>query len=209
MNGGSSLPKTCTVEGCDGKFYAKGRCRNHWHQEWRRQDRERGLRAACAIEGCDKPYVSRGWCEQHYNAWKRHRDPLYRKQRKVCTVPDCDRKHSARGWCELHYARWKAHGDPLQVYPPGTARVAGVKVTAYNPQRRQRAARPRKRTRTDVGLAGVRVVAYNPKARIKSTPRTATVRVIVPKRPKYYDTQELLAELERETERSLRLDPPR
>jgi hypothetical protein len=132
MNGGSSLPKTCTVEGCDGKFYAKGRCRNHWHQEWRRQDRERGLRAACAIEGCDKPYVSRGWCEQHYNAWKRHRDPLYRKQRKVCTVPDCDRKHSARGWCELHYARWKAHGDPLQVYPqepPGSLASRSLPTT--------------------------------------------------------------------------------
>jgi 5-methylcytosine-specific restriction endonuclease McrA len=41
------------------------------------------VKATCTIPGCPKPVrvKSRGLCNQHYHAWRRHGDPLVKKER--------------------------------------------------------------------------------------------------------------------------------
>lgn len=34
----------------------------------------------CTVEGCDQPHDAKGLCRAHYRRWRRHGDPLTRKQ---------------------------------------------------------------------------------------------------------------------------------
>ena len=62
--------KICSIEGCEAKLKARGRCNRHY----RRWLKERAQ--PCSIEGCDKPVKARGWCNRHWLRWDRHGDPL-------------------------------------------------------------------------------------------------------------------------------------
>lgn len=58
--------KTCTVDGCTRKHYAKGLCRNHRLIE---------VGERCAIAGCEAIRYSKGMCRRHYELVGRYGSP--------------------------------------------------------------------------------------------------------------------------------------
>lgn len=62
-------PEFCTIDGCDGKHYARGWCSKHYNR-WRLYGRLGLLEERiCAVDGCDQKHEALGWCRLHY---KRH-----------------------------------------------------------------------------------------------------------------------------------------
>jgi hypothetical protein len=79
--------------------------------------------STCSIEGCPHKGFARGWCQSHYGAWRRHGDPLIRKNQrglhKQCLVDGCPEKIRGLGYCTKHMTIFQRHGDPLKtVYEP-------------------------------------------------------------------------------------------
>jgi hypothetical protein len=69
--------KTCAVDGCDGKFLAKGLCRRHYNRVYSGREvggPERLTRPSgtpCSVEGCDRPgHNGFGLCGKHYQRLK-------------------------------------------------------------------------------------------------------------------------------------------
>jgi 5-methylcytosine-specific restriction endonuclease McrA len=126
--------RTCSEDGCDKPYVARGRCRKHYVQWYRSEGSGAGtLRVivndgACSIDDCDQPAKARGWCVKHWTRWSRHGDPLaptvrFHSQRPraesaaprkpaVCAIADCGKQATTRGWCPKHYQSWRRHGDP-------------------------------------------------------------------------------------------------
>lgn len=108
--------RTCTL--CDGKFYARGYCRNHY--EAARSRGEFGSGTTCEVDGCASAASLKGYCPKHYQRWKKwgdptKRDPEYTKRK--CSISDCANDAFCRGWCRSHYDRWYEQGDPLYRRP--------------------------------------------------------------------------------------------
>jgi hypothetical protein len=144
----------------------------------------------CGVADCDRKHYAKGWCMVHWKRWRKHGDLDHgRRTRGVCSIDGCDRPHSNKGWCKSHYMRWYRYGDPLRQPTPRPPRTTRKPRAAPSPPKR--APRP-STTKARAQLANIEVSAYNPRPR-----------------PGYWSTAELLATLDRETERSLRLDPPR
>lgn len=71
--------KTCSVDGCNGIYKAKGLCRTHYSRLLIHGDPSINLRAKnelCSIVDCESKPKSRGWCDKHYSRWLRHGNPL-------------------------------------------------------------------------------------------------------------------------------------
>jgi len=69
--------RVCKVDGCDGKFFAKGFCEMHyarkrkgWDMDAPRQVRYRKGQV-CSQDGCDRVVSAKGFCGMH---WKRNHD---------------------------------------------------------------------------------------------------------------------------------------
>lgn len=111
--------RTCSIDGCDRTYLARGFCSMH-HQRWRRgQDldpapiRDHRGPDICTIDDCDRDVKARGWCSLHYERWYVHGDPHHvTRPTETCTLDGCDKPHKSRGYCNLHYRRWKRDGDP-------------------------------------------------------------------------------------------------
>lgn len=98
--------RTCSIEGCGRRHYARTVCKTHYGAWWRGGGTGRG----CTVEGCKRPVEGRGLCQRHYARWAR----TFGTGRE-CVVKDCERPHYARGWCSIHYNRWRSNGDPSTV----------------------------------------------------------------------------------------------
>lgn len=118
--------RTCTIDGCEKRLFARGFCSMHYTRWTRYGDLERGRltseRKSCSIDGCGRPTLARGWCGTHYQRWSKHGDPgqadlLIVRPGSTCLVDGCENPPKGRGWCPMHYARWKQHGDPGEVTP--------------------------------------------------------------------------------------------
>jgi hypothetical protein len=115
--------KTCSIEGCKQKHYAKGYCSYHYERFRKYGDPEivfPGPRIGCLVEGCDGKHFGKGYCRTHYERFKKHGDLLKidyggisRKENPICSIEGCEKPVQARGWCSMHYKRWSEHGDPL------------------------------------------------------------------------------------------------
>ncbi len=113
--------RTCTIEGCERNYWARGMCTNHY-QAWRKHGdpliSHKAKRKTCRIEGCDKKAHGHSLCTKHYLRWHKHGDPLALLPRyDVCQMDDCDRTPRSElvGLCEMHYYRRRRHGDPSVV----------------------------------------------------------------------------------------------
>lgn len=76
----------------------------------------KSIAQSCAIDGCEKLAKTRGWCDTHYRRYKRHGDPLARKNRPnkspVCIVDGCESKTQSNELCAKHWTRQRRHGSP-------------------------------------------------------------------------------------------------
>lgn len=59
----------------------------------------------CSIEECSNNHKALGYCWKHYKMFKRHGNPLYKKEKKVCSVDECNNIHRAFGLCYNHYQK--------------------------------------------------------------------------------------------------------
>lgn len=78
--------RVCSVDGCGGKFVARGLCGMHYQR---------------AVHSGELVHLPK--------------TPAPKKERKslgICTVDGCDREIIAKGLCGRHYVRNKTHGDP-------------------------------------------------------------------------------------------------
>ena len=76
------LPEECKIEGCGKKHSAKGLCRNHWFQDYRKTYKNS---KTCSISGCGKPRDARGLCSTHYAQLPHRRlaNSIYEKTSKM------------------------------------------------------------------------------------------------------------------------------
>lgn len=122
--------RTCKIDGCGRKHYARGYCNKHW-QRWRTHGDPnfvtKHVPKVCKEDNCETTQIARGWCQHHYDAWRIHGDPLHHEKNQrpdTCTAKSCERPVEAVEWCDMHYRRFRKYGDANHV-PDKT----GPKVT--------------------------------------------------------------------------------
>lgn len=110
----------CSIEGCDGRIYARCLCEMHYRRKLRAGDTDRLVnetRADCSVGGCDREADARGLCHGHYQRLQRRGDveptqPLGRKRNGgMCAVEGCGRPSRTRQLCHAHYKRLLNSGD--------------------------------------------------------------------------------------------------
>ena len=113
--------RVCKVDGCDGKFFAKGFCEMHyarkrkgWDMDAPRQVRYRKGQV-CSQDGCDRVVSAKGFCGMH---WKRNHDnrdmdapPKTRNKGQDCKQDGCRRESRSAGFCPMHYERARNNWD--------------------------------------------------------------------------------------------------
>lgn len=102
--------KYCSIDGCSGKYHAKGFCSTHYNQYAPRQ--------ICAVNECTRFKHSYIFCAAHYARWKMYGDPGDAPIKKMdphrgCIVEACDRKHCARGYCSKHLWQIYKYGEVI------------------------------------------------------------------------------------------------
>lgn len=111
--------KQCTIEGCTGKYLARGWCNKHYHM-WTKWGDPLGhapepLRV-CTFPGCDKPHDSRGYCYAH--VWQLRHGVELRPIRPsripgaICAYEGCGDLAKTAEYCGKHYQRWRKYSDP-------------------------------------------------------------------------------------------------
>src|SRR5206468_10198493 len=69
-------PKTCSVDNCQVRHYAKGFCKKHYTQVLRHgkltPDRERGIVRVCKVENCGRTDTIKGHCRKHWRQIRVH-----------------------------------------------------------------------------------------------------------------------------------------
>mgnify|MGYP003588338986 CR=1 FL=1 len=96
----------CSVEGCDGKHYARGYCRYHYNRKM-----------TCDIPNCPDTHYARGLCKRHYQ--KMQRDS---PAKRLCEHEGCEGKHYGRGLCAKHYKRLQRSEMPIPEPKPRKAK---------------------------------------------------------------------------------------
>lgn len=108
--------RTCSVDGCDAAFLARGYCSKHY-QRWRARGsvEDRAPQTAdglCMFGECDKPVWARGWCTTHYSRWHRH-GTLDDVRAWVNAPPDtkwCPQCRAYRSTQDFSICRWTSSG---------------------------------------------------------------------------------------------------
>lgn len=98
------MERTCTIEGCDRKLFARGWCAGHYNRV--RRTGELGdaplgtKRTGCLVEGGEKKHRSLGYCYLHLYRVKSNGDPLVTR-RPISPVGEAH-----PNWCgeEVSYA---------------------------------------------------------------------------------------------------------
>lgn len=111
----NSIPRLCSVEGCDGTLKSRGYCNMHYRRWLKHGDVTftRKVRGECAVDGCKKLVAAKGWCKTHYYKWRRNGDPNIDKSkvRETCRLDGCTNPRKGLGYCGLHYNRLKSSGS--------------------------------------------------------------------------------------------------
>jgi len=147
--------RTCNVNGCSTRHYAKGFCKKHYTQLLRHgkltPERERGVVRVCKVEGCNRTDTIRWYCRKHARQLRVHGrltpDREHIMGFEGCRAPNCHQPHRAKGFCAKHYnrERWRRLKAAREVAARAPARARSMKKGA------KRASRPAKRTGRSIG----------------------------------------------------------
>jgi hypothetical protein len=88
--------RSCSVLGCEAKYFAKGFCKPHYYSSVANPGRRRNL---CSIPECPEPVRARGLCNNHYR-----KSPEYTSTVRVCRK--CGKSYI--GACKSCHARIEA-----------------------------------------------------------------------------------------------------
>jgi len=115
--------RTCSVDGCSRKHYARGFCASHY-TKWRLEHptpRNSRAQTVCSVEGCSRSADAKGMCHMHYRRWQKTGNagpaaPLNAApdNPRCCSVEECTLPHYCKGYCRSHYAHWRNHGHPTE-----------------------------------------------------------------------------------------------
>ena len=104
--------KSCAVEDCTNKHYAKTYCRKHYHRLWRKGTIELYKPEPCIMEGCERgANGGRGMCKNHYSAWYYHNRPYGQinpnhhayKGEKISYISAHNRVRQIRGHAKIYF----------------------------------------------------------------------------------------------------------
>ncbi len=96
--------RACSVDGCEGKYCARGFCARHYHLK--RQDGsllKLPPDRLCELDGCDRKYEARGLCVLHYQRFRKTgttdappRRAIVRVLDRIVTFSDVEVRRLAR-----------------------------------------------------------------------------------------------------------------
>lgn len=85
--------KTCSIPGCNKKYYSTGLCRSHYNKTHKNVLAEENDKK-CSVEGCLNRANLKGLCEKHYNyIYLKEYQPKY-KERNRDTLNKYNRTYS-------------------------------------------------------------------------------------------------------------------
>lgn len=109
--------RSCNIENCTTRHYAKGFCKKHYTQVLRHgrltPERERGVVRICKAAGCNETDTIRYYCRKHARQIRVHGRLTPEREHNMnndgCTVESCSEPHRAKGYCARHYnqQRWR------------------------------------------------------------------------------------------------------
>lgn len=109
------MSRTCTVIGCSDRHSAKGKCRYHYSQKYRRSDRVYPRKGEppklCDVALCDREVRVKGMCKWHYarklKGLDLERPLVIRSANKnaKCARPQCEKRAKSKLLCQTHYNR--------------------------------------------------------------------------------------------------------
>ncbi|MEU5673129.1 HNH endonuclease signature motif containing protein [Micromonospora sp. NPDC047762] len=129
--------RLCEIEGCDGRFLARGWCRKHYMQ-WKRTGDPLGTarkpKPTCGEGGCEREHYAKQLCHGHYQLarkwgknWRELARPTPQPRAETCFIDECPNPVLAVGYCGSHYQRLRKYGDPLGFrHRPWTPRLNGA-----------------------------------------------------------------------------------
>jgi len=114
----------CSVDGCGKSILAKGYCRRHYGQIYRKgeirpesEERQKAGEVNCQFAECEERSFSKGYCRKHYGLfWRKSRIRPEKAKRQMatevkCTVAGCGKRMHAKGYCRQHYGQIWRKGD--------------------------------------------------------------------------------------------------
>lgn len=117
--------KECSVRHCEGKFYAKGKCQQHWRREFRSR--------TCSSVDCEQPNYCRELCKSHYKRARRagHITPLADRNAEPtqCSMTDCRefaRMDHDTPLCSGHKSKARRYGMSFSQYVMLFAKFGGL-----------------------------------------------------------------------------------
>lgn len=102
--------KSCSIDGCNGRFLARGLCAKHYRRlmvNGSTDDTLYGTKRTCSVEGCDRPFLAKDMCSLHY----------YRVKNGGDIVPKNTPKGDLLRWLQDHVDH---DGEECIIWPFGT-----------------------------------------------------------------------------------------
>lgn len=103
----TSLPDTCTIDGCDQDRRKRGLCNKHYSKVQRGTLKVEGIDfPPCSELECSGTAYARGLCNNHW-ARARAAGKFMSSDSRRCTIDECETIHHADGLCSRHYSAKK------------------------------------------------------------------------------------------------------